>query len=102
MGSGVEGFSVNKLAKECGISVATLYIYYRDKDNLIRKIVAEEARRMSDAMLESFDPELSFADGLRQQWKNRAHYYAHQPHGRPAAGTDSLVELPGAGPRGIR
>ena len=38
--SGVEGFSVNKLAKACGISVATLYIYYRDKDDLIRKVVA--------------------------------------------------------------
>ena len=29
---GVEGFGMNRLAKECGISVATLYIYYSDKD----------------------------------------------------------------------
>jgi TetR/AcrR family transcriptional regulator, multidrug resistance operon repressor len=77
--AGVEGFSVNKLAKECGISVATLYIYYRDKDDLILKIVREEAKRMSDAMLESFDPELSFAEGLRQQWKNRAQYMLNNP-----------------------
>lgn len=67
----MEGFSVNKLAKACGISVATLYIYYKDKDDLIIKIAAEEAERMGDIMLENFDPETSFEEGLRQQWKNR-------------------------------
>ena len=32
---GFEGFSMNKLAQACDISVATLYIYYKDKDDLI-------------------------------------------------------------------
>ena len=41
---GLEGFSVNKLAKRCGISVATLYIYYKDKDDLILKIAKENER----------------------------------------------------------
>lgn len=69
---GVEGFTMNKLAKECGISVATLYIYYKDKDDLILRVALEEAKRLSGIMLEDFDPESSFAVGLRQQWKNRA------------------------------
>ena len=29
--TGFEGFTMNKLAKECKISVATLYIYYKIK-----------------------------------------------------------------------
>ena len=33
---GFQGFSMNKLAKACNISVATLYIYYQDKDDLIK------------------------------------------------------------------
>jgi len=68
---GFEGFSVNKLARACGISVATLYIYYKDKDDLITKIALEEGRRMSTMVFKNFDPEMSFAQGLRVQWENR-------------------------------
>ncbi len=76
---GLEGFSMNKLAKACDISVATLYIYYKDKDDLITKIVTEEAHRMNDIVLSNFDPEVSFEDGLRQQWKNRARHMLEHP-----------------------
>lgn len=76
---GFEGFTMNKLAKVCGISVATLYIYYKDKDDLILNIGTEEMHRMSAIMLENFDPESSFAEGLRQQWKNRAKCILENP-----------------------
>lgn len=77
--TGFEGFTMNKLAKECKISVATLYIYYKDKDDLILQIAMEEAERMSKVMLENFDPEVSFEVGLRQQWKNRAKCMLENP-----------------------
>lgn len=76
---GLEGFSVNKLAKECDISVATLYIYYKDKEDLITRIAVEEGKRMSDVTLDGFDPELSFAEGLKIQWRNRAKYVLENP-----------------------
>lgn len=76
---GLEGFSVNKLAKECGISVATLYIYYKDKDDLIMQIGMEEVRKMTTQMLEGFDPEAKFEEGLRVQWKNRAKCVLNNP-----------------------
>jgi TetR/AcrR family transcriptional repressor of multidrug resistance operon len=71
---GMEGFSMNKLAKVCGISVATLYIYYRDKDDLIVQLAKEEARRMADSILGDFDPAMGFEEGLRFQWKSRAKF----------------------------
>ncbi|MDR3713190.1 MAG: TetR/AcrR family transcriptional regulator [Puia sp.] len=76
---GFEGFSMNKLAKACGISVATLYIYYKDKDDLIVEIALEEAKHMSTAILKNFDPEAPFEEGLRQQWKNRSKYMLDNP-----------------------
>jgi len=76
---GLEGFSVNKLAKACGISVATLYIYYKDKDDLLTRIAIEEGKRMTDITLKNFDPELPFAEGLKMQWKNRAKYMMENP-----------------------
>lgn len=71
---GLEGFSMNRLARACGISVATLYIYYKDKDDLIKNVAIEEGKKMADEMLKDFDPYVSFEEGLRQQWKNRAKY----------------------------
>ncbi|RYE24319.1 MAG: TetR/AcrR family transcriptional regulator [Sphingobacteriales bacterium] len=71
---GLEGFSVNKLAKACDISVATIYIYYKDKDDLITQVGIEEGRRMSEATLKGFDENAGFEEGLRIQWRNRAKF----------------------------
>lgn len=64
---GVEGFNMNRLAKEYGISVATLYIYYSDKEDLIRKIGVEIGKNFFEEMLVGFSSEMSFIDSLRKQ-----------------------------------
>lgn len=71
---GVEGFGMNRLAKESGVSVATLYIYYSDKEDLIRKIGTEIGKNFFEEMLVGFSSEMSFVDGLRKQWDNRSKY----------------------------
>lgn len=76
---GVEGFGMNRLAKECGISVATLYIYYSDKEDLIRKIGVEMGKNFFEEMLVGFSSEMSFVDGLRKQWDNRSKYTINFP-----------------------
>ena len=76
---GFEGFSMNKLAKACGISVATLYIYYQHKDDLVISLAKEEGDRMGDAMIKDFDPNVSFEEGMRQQWINRYQYVVENP-----------------------
>ncbi|SDD99870.1 transcriptional regulator, TetR family [Mucilaginibacter pineti] len=68
---GLEGFTISKLAKACGISVGTPYVYYKDKDDLVTKIVLEEAERMEKVVNKDFAAELSLEDGLRIQWQNR-------------------------------
>jgi TetR/AcrR family transcriptional repressor of multidrug resistance operon len=76
---GLEGFSINKLAKACGISVGTIYIYYKDRDDLILQIAIEEGKRMGDALVKDFDPDSSLEDGLRVQWKNRYQFMVDNP-----------------------
>lgn len=76
---GFEGFSMNKLAKACAISVATLYIYYKDKDDLIISIAKEEGDRMANTLIRDFDPTVSFEEGMRVQWKNRYAYIVENP-----------------------
>ena len=76
---GLEGFSMNKLAKACKISVNTLYIYYKDRDDLIVTIAREEGKRMSDELIKKFDPGASLEEGLRVQWMIRWEYLRDNP-----------------------
>lgn len=76
---GFDGLSMQKLAKAAGVSPATIYIYYKDREDLILKLYAECSTRMTAHTLEGFDPQASFKDGLRVQWINRARYCLKHP-----------------------
>lgn len=76
---GFDGFSMQKLAKAAKVSPATLYIYYKDKEDLILQLGIEEGKRMADATMSHFNPEMGFAEGMRVQWENRAKYQLENP-----------------------
>lgn len=76
---GIEGFSMNRLAKESSISVATLYIYYSNKDDLIKKIGIEIGKNFFDEMAKDFSPSMSFKEGLYKQWENRIRFAQSKP-----------------------
>lgn len=76
---GFDGLSMQKLAKAAGVSPATIYIYFKNRDDLIVSLYREEAQKMADLTLEGFDPQMSFAEGLRVQWINRARYCLANP-----------------------
>jgi TetR/AcrR family transcriptional regulator, multidrug resistance operon repressor len=76
---GFQGFSMNRLAKACDISVATLYIYYQDKDDLIKKIGVEIGKKFFRETLKDFSPAMSFKEGLKRQWENRSRFALKYP-----------------------
>jgi AcrR family transcriptional regulator len=71
---GLDGFSMNKVARAAGISPATLYIYFKDKEDFITRITLETANIMMSYSLKDFDAGMSFEKGLMIQWKNRLRY----------------------------
>jgi TetR/AcrR family transcriptional repressor of multidrug resistance operon len=77
--SGFEGFSMQKLAKEAGISPATLYIYYTDKEDLIKTLGVDLGNRFAETTLTGFDPKMSLREGLKKQWQNRSRYLLENP-----------------------
>src|ERR1700679_2171059 len=76
---GFDGLSIHKLARAAGVSAATIYIYFKDREDLILKVYEEVSTRMFAATLEGFDPHMDFAAGLRAQWTNRARYFLQHP-----------------------
>ncbi len=71
---GFEGFSMQKLARAANVSPATLYIYYKDKEDLIVSIGREVGEKHNRVIFKDFDPNAPFAEGLRVQWRNRADF----------------------------
>jgi len=76
---GFDGLSMHKLARAAGVSVATIYIYFKDRDDLILSICREEMHRMNASSMKGFSAGMSFAEGLRVQWRNRARHWMKYP-----------------------
>ncbi len=76
---GFDGLSMQKLARAAGVSPATIYIYFRDRNDLIMQLCHDANHRMSEATLQNFDPESHFDEGLKVQWMNRAKYCMENP-----------------------
>jgi len=89
---GFEGFSMQKLARAAKISPATLYIYYKDKNDLIKKIGIELGDQMTEITLKDFSPDMGFAKGLKKQWENRAEFWIKHP--KEAACFDVIKHSP--------
>ena len=76
---GLDGFSMHKLAKAADVSPATIYIYFKDKEDLVAQLCRDAGKKMMDITFKNFDPSMSFSEGLRVQWVNRAKYCMKYP-----------------------
>ncbi len=76
---GFDGLSMQKLAKVAKVSPATIYIYFKDREDLIEQIAIEEVNNMTALTLKGFSPTMSFEKGLKKQWQNRADYWMNNP-----------------------
>lgn len=76
---GLEGLTMGKLAKAAGVSPATIYIYFKDREDLIVQLGIEVSTELLSSSLKNFDPEMPFEEGLKIQWCNRADYFIKHP-----------------------
>lgn len=76
---GFDGFSMQKLAKAANVSPATLYIYYKNREDMLNKLYIDVHHKFTEVALKGFDPEMNLRDGLRLQWKNRLRFITKYP-----------------------
>ncbi len=78
---GLENLSMQKLAKAAGISPRTIYIKYDNKEDLLIKLFIEEVLGAYEkAILENFNPEMDFAEGVKKLWMNAFGYFKNNRH----------------------
>lgn len=62
--------SVSKIAKEADVSPATIYIYYKNKEDLLVSTYIELKQKLSEALLKGFNEKEPFRDILNKVWQN--------------------------------
>lgn len=76
---GFDGFSMGKLAKAANVSPATLYIYFKNREDLLDQLYIDVQNKFQEIALKGFNPEMSLRDGLKLQWKNRFRFITKFP-----------------------
>ncbi len=66
--------SVSKIAKEANVSPATIYIYYKNKEDLLISTYIDIKKKLSNAALKNFNESLPIRDILRNVWINLFDY----------------------------
>jgi len=77
---GFDGLSMQKLAKAASVSPATIYIYYKNREDLLNSLYTLVHTTFAQVALKDFHSELSLKDGLWIQWRNRMQFVMKYPH----------------------
>jgi TetR/AcrR family transcriptional regulator, multidrug resistance operon repressor len=76
---GFDGFSMHKLAKSANVSAATIYIYYKNREDLLNRLYNHAFAKLTQVSLLNFSPDHSLEEGLWLQWKNRFKFISEYP-----------------------
>ena len=77
---GFDGLSMQKLARAAGVSPATIYIYYKNREDLLNSLYNLVNETFAEEALRDFDPDACLEDGLWLQWKNRLNFIVRYPN----------------------
>lgn len=67
---GIAGLTMSKIAIEAKIATGTLYIYFKNKEELINELYLDLEKKSSKRFLANYDPRLPYVIGLKCIWIN--------------------------------
>jgi AcrR family transcriptional regulator len=71
---GVAGITMRQIASEAGIATGTLYIYFKDKEELVNKLYEDCRTSSVNAYLQGYDATKNFKTGFKLIWRNIFNY----------------------------
>ncbi len=74
---GFASSSVSKIAREAGVSPATIYVYHKNKEDLLVSTYIDIKLDMSRFLLRNFNDQLPIRDILRNVWFNMFEYISN-------------------------
>ena len=67
---GFSGISISKIAEEAGVSPATIYIYFENKEDLFTKIYIDVRQKMSQEALKRLDNKKPIENQFKSIWQD--------------------------------
>jgi DNA-binding transcriptional regulator YbjK len=68
--TGVAGITMRQIATEARMATGTLYIYFKDKDELVNQLYASCRASSVNAYFKGYDDVMPFKDGFKIIWNN--------------------------------
>ena len=97
---GFANTSMSKIAKATGLSAATLYVYYENKEDMLRKVYMDLKKQMIEECSKNINPQECVQEAVRKLCENLLRYmqdytdeflFIEQACNSPMA-TDEMVE----------
>lgn len=67
---GIAGLTMLKLAKQAGMATGTLYIYFKNKEELLNKLYLHLRSKTQDRFMKGYNEAEPFKIGLKKVWIN--------------------------------
>jgi AcrR family transcriptional regulator len=67
---GFASASISKIAKEAGVSVGTIYIYYKNKEDLVVSVYYDVKQEITNTLYQNMDDSNSVKANLNTLWNN--------------------------------
>ncbi|MDG6882704.1 Uncharacterized HTH-type transcriptional regulator HI_0893 [Phocoenobacter uteri] len=67
---GISKVSTHKVAKQAGISVGTIYLYFKDKEDLLNQLIHFLFQQYNECLSQNYDSKLPIIEQYDQFWTN--------------------------------
>jgi AcrR family transcriptional regulator len=74
---GFASSSVSKIAKEANVSPSTLYVFFKNKEDLLVSTYVEIKHKLSKALLDDFDDNQPIRDIIKSAWFSVFYYISN-------------------------
>ncbi len=76
---GFSGISISKIAKQAKVSPATIYIYFKNKEDLLTVIYHNIRKKAEKSVLTNIDANMSIEERFNAIWINSFSFYLSHP-----------------------
>jgi AcrR family transcriptional regulator len=77
--NGFDGTPMSLIAKEAGVAAGTIYLYFKNKEELINRLYLELKERLTAAVVNGYDRNLPIRIAVELLWENYVSYFTQNP-----------------------
>ncbi len=77
--NGFDATPMSAIATEAGVAAGTIYLYFKNKEELINELYLEMKVRMMNSVTSGYDVTLSVENSMEFIWKNYVHHIMTKP-----------------------